>query len=82
MIDTYALMARIENLEADEKAIVEELVERLGQGREIYGPWQVDDKRNYPQEALFEVFDALHYCAAELVRLSRKDKERRDECIG
>ncbi len=65
----------IETLPADEKAIITTLLKRLCSGREIYGPWRVDDGRPNPQEALLEVIDALHYCAAELVRLSRFEND-------
>lgn len=67
------LLALIMALEADERAMVETLLERLHQGRREYGPWQVDDGRDNPREALEEVVDALNYCAAELVRLRRKE---------
>ena len=59
---------RIEALQADERAIVEVLLNRMEQGCEVYGPWRVDDGRDYPAEALAEVIDALHYCAAALVK--------------
>ncbi len=65
----------IETLQADEKAIITTLLTRLCSGREIYGPWRVDDGRPNPQEALLEVIDALHYCAAELVRLSQFEND-------
>jgi hypothetical protein len=55
--------------DSDESAILRLLSERLAEGRRVYGPWRVDDGRRYPREALAEVLDALHYCAAELVRL-------------
>ena len=55
----------------DERAILDTLVGRLDMGRRQYGTWRVDDGRNNPKEALAEVMDALHYCAAELVRLSK-----------
>ncbi|MCC7536230.1 MAG: hypothetical protein IT379_08450 [Deltaproteobacteria bacterium] len=58
-------------LSTDERAIVELLRRRLDDGRRQYGPWRVDDGRDNPREALAEVIDALHYCAAELVRLSK-----------
>jgi len=59
------------NLQSDERAIAEAALVRLDQGRPLYGAWRVDDDRDYPTEALAEVIDALHYCAAELVRLRR-----------
>jgi hypothetical protein len=62
------LAERIEALQADERAIVEKLLDRIEQGREVYGPWKVDDGRDYQAEALDEVIDALHYCAAALVK--------------
>lgn len=61
----------LRNLEADEQQIAEAALVRLNQGRMVYGPWQVKDSRDYPEEALEEIIDALHYCAAELVRLRR-----------
>lgn len=61
-------------LSADERAIARTLVERLRGGREQYGPWSLDDGRVYTREALLEIMDALHYCAAELVRLERRQR--------
>ena len=58
-------------LEADERQMVETLLARMHAGRSEYGPWRTDDGRVYPREALMEVIDALNYCAAELVRLTR-----------
>jgi hypothetical protein len=63
---------RYDALCEDEKAIIETVMDRLEQGREVYGPWDVDDGRNCPEEALQEVIDALHYAAAELIRLRRE----------
>ena len=68
MSQAMKLTERIEALQADEQAIVEKLLDRLEQGREVYGPWKVDDGRDYQAEALDEVIDALHYCAAALVK--------------
>jgi len=59
------------NLQSDERAVAEAALFRLDQGRPVYGPWRLDDGRDYPKEAFAEVIDALHYCAAELVRLRR-----------
>jgi hypothetical protein len=59
------------NTASDEAAILDLLAERLRAGRGTYGPWRVTDGRHYPREALAEVLDALHYCAAELLRLDR-----------
>jgi len=67
-----ALAERIEQLPADERAILEALLDRLEQGRADYGPWQVDDGRNNVAEAFDEILDAMHYAAAGLVRLRRK----------
>lgn len=61
--------AMVRSLEGDERAIVETLLERLSMGRERYGPWRVSDGRDYRTDTFEEVLDALHYCAAELVRL-------------
>lgn len=62
---------RVANLVADEQPIVEALFDRIEGGRDEYGPWTVDDGRDYRAEAFAEVIDGLHYCAAELVRLGR-----------
>ena len=59
------------NLQSDERVVAEAALVRLDQGRPVYGPWRLDDGRDYPKEAFAEVIDALHYCAAELVRLRR-----------
>ncbi|GAC1587135.1 MAG: hypothetical protein NVS3B20_15810 [Polyangiales bacterium] len=60
-------------IEADrndaEQRILSLLGERMREGRRSYGPWNLHDGRRYPREALSEVLDALHYCAAELLRL-------------
>lgn len=61
----------LRGLRGDERDIVDTILARLHDGRRVYGPWRVDDGRNNPREALAEVMDALNYCAAELVRLSR-----------
>lgn len=58
-------------MRADEQSIVGAIVERMHEGRSEYGPWRVDDGRDYPREALHEVMDALNYCAGELVRMRR-----------
>ena len=56
---------------ADERSIIDTIASRIAEGRRTYGPWRVDDGRDNPREALAEVMDALNYCAAELVRLSK-----------
>jgi hypothetical protein len=70
----------VRNLNVDELQIAKSALSRLDEGRKIYGPWNLKDTRDYPEEALAEVVDALHYCAAELVRLRRdrfKNQSRR-----
>lgn len=68
------LAERIERLPADERAILEALLDRLEQGRADYGPWQVDDGRDNVAEAFDEILDAMHYTAAGLVRLKRSQQ--------
>ncbi len=68
------LADRIAALSDDERAILETLLDRLAEGRQRYGVWNVDDGREYPAETLDEVIDALHYCAAGLVRLRRRPR--------
>ena len=71
MSDAKKLIERINALQSDEYKIIEALLERLEKGRRDYGPWKVNDGRDYRAEAFAEVIDALHYCAAALVRSSR-----------
>ncbi|MGI5865793.1 MAG: exonuclease domain-containing protein [Myxococcales bacterium] len=68
---------RVTALAVDEREICEALLSRLEQGRKQYGPWRVDDGRDYPSEAYVEVLDGLHYVAAELVRRRRAEGARR-----
>ena len=63
--------ASLAGFNADERSIIDTIASRIADGRRTYGPWRVDDGRNNPREALAEVMDALNYCAAELVRLSK-----------
>ncbi|HMA95982.1 MAG TPA: hypothetical protein VKP30_25020, partial [Polyangiaceae bacterium] len=73
-----SLVERISYLPIDERAIVETLLTRMELGRRLYGPWIIDgDNRDYPVEALAEVIDSLHYCAAELIRGRRLSSTRR-----
>jgi hypothetical protein len=79
MSDVKKLVSKIARMAPDEQEIIRTLVHRIDQGRRTYGPWSVDnDNRNYRREALFEVYDALHYCAAELVKLARQHRVRDD----
>lgn len=63
-----------EELSADARAIAHTLMERLRDGCDEVGPWPVDDGRVCVHEALLEIMEALHYCAAELVRLERRQR--------
>jgi hypothetical protein len=71
-INPTSLVQRISGMPADEQTIIKALVDRLDTGRQSYGPWRIDDGRQYEAEALEEVLDALHYVAAQLVRLGRR----------
>lgn len=71
LLPEAGLITRVRALEADERALVETILARIDAGRADYGPWNTDDGRDYPREALAEVLDALNYCAAELVRIGR-----------
>lgn len=68
-MDEKKLLTRIKALKGDEPKIVETLLDRMDDGRADYGPWKVDDSRDYVAEGLAEVIDGLLYCAAGLVRL-------------
>lgn len=67
-MDTKTLIERIDALRKDERRIIEVLLDRIDQGRKVYGPWRIDDGRNYSKETFEEVIDALHYCAAALLK--------------
>ncbi|MDY0004494.1 MAG: hypothetical protein RBU30_24575 [Polyangia bacterium] len=71
-MDPMMLAERIGRLQGDEQQILEVILDRLEQGQDDYGPWQVEDGRDYGEEAFTEVIDGLHYCAAGLVRLRRR----------
>jgi len=43
--------AILKGLQGDERAIAEAALSRLDQGRTTYGPWKVDDGRDYPRAA-------------------------------
>ena len=51
----------VTGLPVDERQICDALLGRLAQGRRQYGPWRLDDGRDYPSEAYAEVLDGLHY---------------------
>ena len=71
MMDKEKLVSRIEALRGDEQAIVESLLDRLARGRKDYGPWHVNDGRDYSIEMFEEIIDALHYCAASIVKIRK-----------
>ena len=73
LVPSLVAGAGFSRLGGDERHIAQTLLQRLEEGRRLYGPWKVDDGRENPREALEEVLDALHYCAAELVRLERQN---------
>ena len=71
-MDAVELAERIARLPCDERAILETLLDRLEQGQDEYGRWDVEDRRDYGEEAFTEIIDGLHYCAAGLVRIRRR----------
>lgn len=77
LVDRMRAGGLVTGLPADERQICDALLGRLAQGRRQYGPWRLDDGRDYPSEAYAEVLDGLHYTAAELVRRRRIDAGRR-----
>lgn len=72
LLPTMEDHAQLSAFAGDERAIFRALLRRIDAGRGQYGPWKADDGRQYLREALAEVLDALHYCAAELVRLDKR----------
>ena len=77
LVERMRLGGRLTGLPADERQICDALLGRLEQGRRQYGPWHVDDGRDYPSEAYAEVLDGLHYAAAGLVRRRNLEASRR-----
>ena len=67
LVQDATLGARLGALNATENSIAEKIIARLEQGREEYGPWDVNDGRDYRGEALAEALDGFIYCAAGLV---------------
>ena len=76
LLERMVLGGRLVRLPGDEREIMDALSERLNAGRQAYGPWHVNDGRDYPAEAFAEVLDALHYTAAALVRHRRLTAKR------
>jgi hypothetical protein len=64
-------------LAGDERRIAELAVQRLSDGRTVYGPWNVEDGRAYEREAMEEAADGFMYSMAALVR-ARRDTPRSD----
>lgn len=57
----------------DEKRVLELVEEGLSSGREVYGPLEIDeDNRDWLEEAIEELRDALVYIAAKLVEIKRR----------
>ena len=79
LLPNMGLMTRVMALRADEHAIVTALLERIEAGRADYGPWRVDDGRDYTEEALQELLDGMAYVAAGIVRLGAKRRLQRLE---
>ncbi len=67
LVEEATLGARLNALNWDERSIACKVLGRLEQGREEYGPWNVNDGRDYRGEALEEALDGCIYCAAGLV---------------
>lgn len=64
--------AQLSAFAGDERAIFRGPLRRINAARGPYEPWKVNDGRRSLREALAEVLDALHDCAAERVRLGRR----------
>jgi hypothetical protein len=56
----------------DELKVLELVAERLANGQETYGLFDIDtDERDFPKEALEEVVDASIYSAVQLLKLTK-----------
>lgn len=62
----------LSELPGDARDIADMSLERLQKGSEDYGPWDVEDGRDWGLEALEELADAAHYLMAELIRFRRR----------
>ena len=71
-LNEYRLAVRISSLGADEQRILIKTLERLEQGKKEYGEWKIPDGRDYDNEVLEEVIDALQYCAAKLIENEKR----------
>jgi hypothetical protein len=72
MREANAVGSRIARLGGDEARIASHVIGRLEAGHKAYGPWRVDDGRDYRRETFEELIDGLHYMAAEVERLERQ----------
>jgi len=75
--EAQELGGRIARMQGDEAKIADRVIRRLEAGHRAYGPWRVDDGRDYPRETFEELIDGLHYLSAEVERLERKSKDSR-----
>ena len=67
-----SLESQLKDIRNDEREIIASLIHKMKQGHRARGPWNLKrDNRNLRREALSNVYDALQFCAAELVKLSR-----------
>jgi hypothetical protein len=75
--DLADVLAIIATLGHDEILVVREVVVGLKQGRQVYGPLDLQsDRRDMVGETLEEVRDALVYVGAALVRGKRRGDNR------
>jgi len=68
----HRLACLLRHLDGDETDVAALLLERLDGGRATYGVLDVDDGRDWLDEALCEILDKSIYLACELVRLRRR----------
>jgi DNA polymerase-3 subunit epsilon len=71
LVPSMRLTTRLSALGGDERAVLEVLLARFGEGRKAYGPWAIDHGADYPHEALLSAVDALHLATAELIHVGR-----------
>jgi hypothetical protein len=60
-------------METDENKLVRLIKKRLDIGRTKYGPWEINDDRNYERETLEELLDAALYLAAAILKRRKND---------
>lgn len=80
LVGCVSIGDRVGRLPADEREITDALLDCLDDGAELYGKWNVHERRVYERKAHEEVPDVLHYVAAAIAK-RRQDREGRRQRV-